>query len=65
MAWESKTEGRWRGYACEEILARPKVSLDLFWLRDERLEVSANLPEPHVLAQEIADGDGFKARDPD
>ncbi len=31
------------------------MSLDLFWLRDESLEDSANLPEPHVLAQEIAD----------
>ena len=27
----------------------------LFWLRDESLEDSAYLPEPHVLAQEIAD----------
>jgi type I restriction enzyme M protein len=31
------------------------VSLDLTWLRDESLEDSASLPEPHVLAQEIAD----------
>jgi len=31
------------------------VSLDLFWLPDESLEDSANLPDPHVLAQEIAD----------
>ena len=31
------------------------VSLDLFWLRDESLEDSANLPDPHLLAQEIAD----------
>jgi type I restriction enzyme M protein len=26
-----------------------RCSLDLFWLRDESLEDSANLPEPHVL----------------
>jgi hypothetical protein len=32
-----------------------RCSLDLFWLRDESLEDSASLPEPHVLAQEIAD----------
>ena len=31
------------------------VSLDLFWLLDESLEDSANLPDPHLLAQEIAD----------
>jgi type I restriction enzyme M protein len=52
---EAEPEGRWRRYSYEEIVARDKVSLDLFWLRDESLEDSANLPEPHVLAQEIAD----------
>jgi type I restriction enzyme M protein len=54
--WSEKSpEGRWRAYRYDEIVARDKVSLDLFWLRDESLEDSANLPEPHVLAQEIAD----------
>lgn len=48
-------DGRWRPYAYEDILARDKVSLDLFWLRDESLEDSSSLPEPHLLAQEIAD----------
>ena len=36
-------------------MSRDKVSLDLFWLRDESLEDSADLPAPHVLAREIAD----------
>jgi type I restriction enzyme M protein len=54
--WSEETpEGRWRPYMLEEILGRDKVSLDLFWLRDESLEDSANLPDPHLLAQEIAD----------
>jgi type I restriction enzyme M protein len=54
--WSNTTpDGRWRPYTYEEILARDKVSLDLFWLRDESLEDSASLPEPHLLAQEIAD----------
>ena len=52
---ESKPEGRWRVYDYDELLARDKVSLDLTWLRDESLEDSATLPDPHVLAQEIAD----------
>jgi type I restriction enzyme M protein len=52
---EKKPEGRWRSYTFEEIAARDKCSLDLFWLRDESLEDSASLPDPHVLAQEIAD----------
>ena len=34
-------------------MARDKVNLDIFWLRDESLEESANLPEPDVLAREI------------
>ena len=52
---ESTPNGRWRPFTYDEILAREKVSLDLFWLRDESLEDSASLPEPHLLAQEIAD----------
>jgi type I restriction enzyme M protein len=48
-------DGRWRSFGIDEIMSRDKVSLDIFWLRDESLEDSANLPEPHVLAQEIAD----------
>jgi len=52
---EKKPEGRWRSYTYEELIARDKVSLDLFWLRDESLEDSANLPDPHIIAQEIAD----------
>lgn len=55
VASEASPDGRWRDYSYEELLARDKVSLDLTWLRDESLEDSANLPEPHVLAQEIAD----------
>ena len=52
---ETAPDGRWRPYGYEEILARDKLSLDLFWLRDESLEDSANLPDPHVLAEEIAE----------
>ncbi len=52
---DTNPAGRWRPYAVDEIFARDKVSLDLFWLRDESLEDSANLPDPHVLAAEIAD----------
>jgi len=52
---ENSPDGRWRSYSHDEIIARDKASLDLFWLRDESLEDSANLPEPHVLAEEIAE----------
>jgi len=52
---EGNPDGRWRRYGYEELIARDKVSLDLSWLRDESLEDSASLPDPHILAQEIAD----------
>ena len=54
--WSEETpEGRWRPYSYDEIIKRDKVSLDLFWLRDESLEDSSSLPDPYVLAEEIAD----------
>jgi type I restriction enzyme M protein len=53
-AWSPETpEGRWRSYSYDELLARDKVSLDIFWLRDKTLEDSAGLPDPDVLAVEI------------
>jgi type I restriction enzyme M protein len=52
---EENPQGRWRVYSYEELAARDKVNLDIFWLRDESLEDSANLPEPDVLAAEIVE----------
>ncbi len=48
-------EGRWRAYDASELMARDKASLDIFWLRDETLADSDNLPPPDVIAQEIVD----------
>jgi type I restriction enzyme M protein len=54
--WSEKNpEGRWRAYTYEELLQRDKVSLDVFWLRDESLEDSANLPPPGEIAAEIVE----------
>lgn len=52
---EANPQGRWRCYEYDELLKRDKVNLDLFWLKDESLEDSEELPPPDVLAQEIAD----------
>jgi type I restriction enzyme M protein len=52
---EANPTGRWRSYDYAELVARDKCSLDLFWLRDESLEASNNLPAPGVIAAEIAD----------
>ncbi len=46
-------EGRWRKYSYEEILARDKTNLDIFWLRDKSLTDLDNLPDPDILASEI------------
>jgi type I restriction enzyme M protein len=52
--WSAKhPEGRWRTYSREEILARDKTSLDLFWLKDQSLGDLDNLPEPDELAEDI------------
>jgi type I restriction enzyme M protein len=52
---EKKADGRWRSFGIDELLTRDKVSLDIFWLKDESLEDSANLPAPEVIAAEIAE----------
>ena len=55
--WDEKknSEGRWRVFTYEELIARDKCSLDIFWLKDDSLEDSSKLPEPHVLAADIAE----------
>ena len=54
-SWDetNNPEGRWRKYSYEQIVARDKTSLDIFWLKDKSLADLDNLPEPDVLALEI------------
>ena len=35
------------------LIKRDKVNLDIFWLKDESLEDSANLPAPDIIAADI------------
>lgn len=54
--WSPDTpEGRWRAYSYDELVARDKTSLDIFWLKDESLADSDNLPAPGVIAREIVE----------
>ncbi|MDH7604562.1 MAG: class I SAM-dependent DNA methyltransferase [Melioribacter sp.] len=54
--WNPKNpDGRWRSFSYEEIMQRDKVNLDIFWIKDESLEDSENLPDPDILAQEIVE----------
>lgn len=46
---------RFKAFGCADLLKRDKVNLDIFWLKDDSLEDSANLPAPEIIAREIAD----------
>jgi type I restriction enzyme M protein len=50
-----KETDRFKGFDYDDLIKRDKVSLDIFWLKDESLEDSANLPDPGVIAAEIAE----------
>ncbi|MFH2210475.1 MAG: hypothetical protein ABIJ01_02395 [Pseudomonadota bacterium] len=52
---ERGSKGRWRAYDYEDLVNRDKASLDIFWLRDESLSDSDNLPAPEVIAAEIVE----------
>ena len=44
-----------KAFSYDELVARDKASLDIFWLRDESLEDTGNLPAPEVIAAEIVE----------
>jgi type I restriction enzyme M protein len=52
---EQNPDGRWRSFDYDELIARDKVSLDIFWLKDESLEDAANLEDPDVIAADIVE----------
>ena len=49
------TRGRWRSFSYDELVACDKANLVIFWLRDESLEDTADLPDSGVLAAEIVE----------
>jgi len=51
---DRKENERFKSFDYEELVKRDKLNLDIFWLKDEALEESANLPPPDVIAAEIA-----------
>ena len=50
---ETNPQGRWRPYRYEDLLQRDKLSLDIFWLKDDSLEDAAGLDDPDIIATEI------------
>ena len=52
---ERNESERFRSFTYEELAKRDKLNLDIFWLKDESLEDSANLPDPDIIAAEIVE----------
>jgi type I restriction enzyme M protein len=50
---EANPDGRSRKFTYEDIIARDKTSLDIFWIKDQSLADLDNLPDPDVLAEDI------------
>lgn len=50
---EDNPDGRWRRFKIDEILARDKTSLDIFWIKDRSLADLDNLSSPDELADDI------------
>ena len=46
---------RFHRFSYEDLMKRDKVNLDVFWLRDESMEDTANLPPPDEIAEEIVE----------
>lgn len=52
---ELEAISRWKAFNYDELIARDKAKLDIFWLKDESLEDTENLSAPEILAQEIVE----------
>jgi type I restriction enzyme M protein len=52
---QRKESDRFRSFNYDELVKRDKASLNIFWLQDETLEDSENLPPPDVIAAEIVE----------
>ena len=46
---------RFRRFGYDELVARDKLNMDIFWLKDDSLEDIDSLPEPDVIAVEIVE----------
>ena len=48
-----KESERFKSFTYDELTKRDKLNLDIFWLKDDALEESANLPAPEIIAADI------------
>ncbi|MBS0442492.1 MAG: SAM-dependent DNA methyltransferase, partial [Proteobacteria bacterium] len=54
MGQRKETE-RFRRFEVDDLLARDKLNLDIFWLKDDSLDDVDSLPAPDVIAAEIVE----------
>jgi type I restriction enzyme M protein len=52
---DRKESERFKSFTYEDLIKRDKINLDIFWLKDEALEDSANLPAPEIIAADIVE----------
>jgi type I restriction enzyme M protein len=50
---ERQETERFKAFDYDDLIKRDKINLDIFWLKDDALEESANLPAPGVIALDI------------
>jgi type I restriction enzyme M protein len=50
---DRKETERFKSFDYDDLIKRDKINLDIFWLKDDALEESANLPAPGVIALDI------------
>jgi type I restriction enzyme M protein len=53
--FDRKETDRFKPFTYDQLIQRDKANLDIFWLKDESLEDTENLPPPDVIAREITE----------
>jgi len=53
--FDRKETERFKPFTYPQLIERDKANLDIFWLKDESLEDTENLPPPDVIAREITE----------
>ena len=53
--FKRKETERFKKFKYDEIIARDKTNLDIFWLKDDSLGDMDNLPDPDIIALEIVE----------
>jgi type I restriction enzyme M protein len=52
---DRKETDRFKPFTYDQLTQRDKANLDIFWLKDESLEDTENLPPPEAIAREITE----------